>query len=119
MYGSRPGYDIRTYEDANHQISVDKQDQEPNKYYEHKYYEYCSDEMSDTGADAFTVSVERLTAHAAQRADRDVHVYGVCVLPVTSGLSKTGFENGSTTACVTDPLLGPAPHDGTIAGDMM
>ena len=35
-----------TYEDANHQISVDKQDQEPNKY------EYCSDEMSDTGADA-------------------------------------------------------------------
>jgi hypothetical protein len=34
------------YEDANHKISVDKQDQEPNKY------EYCSDEMSDTGADA-------------------------------------------------------------------
>ena len=63
-----------TYEDANHQISVDKQDQEPNKYYEHKYYEYCSDEMSDTGADAFTVSVERLTAHAAQRADRDADV---------------------------------------------
>ena len=35
------------YEDANHQISIDKQKQEPNKY-----YEYCSDGMSDTGADA-------------------------------------------------------------------